>query len=521
MENNKSGGNSSLNYKSLIEESHILHNIEKLTDKLDLQTLSSRNILHKRITNTSWTSPQINTAKINGLYNKLTADNVTDLKTHFKKLSTIEASLKPLIDKYKTADELQEGSLGLLYFRGSETYHLNFVPFFLSIWCTAKKYIFPAFQILLPVFVLIAPYMLLKYVFRMPMTMTNYFDIIKQLYLGNASFSLDNMMEFMKSFVQLVGFVITLFQSTIQSYQHAKHLQTVENDIINFGSLLNSYINTYSTLMDLYKRQLNIVLPKTHIPQYNNRLLALWVISHPKYMDVLIEIVGKIELEFALAWSIYDRQFNLPVWCASQKPHLIIDAARELSICDTMKPVSINLRKNPHAILTGPNRGGKSTVLRAILQNIILSHTLGIVNAASIQLTPLHFIHSCLRLEDKPGAASLFEREIEWAVHSLRNDPHAFGFICIDELFHGTNPNDSLIASSIYLKQLWNMPNIISIISTHQFGLLDNNHNISYYCCPASENSDGTLNYAYGLEEGICKLSSVVDILNEKGLITR
>ena len=188
-----------------------------------------------------------------------------------------------------------------------------------------------------------------------------------------------------------------------------------------------------------------------------------------------------------------------------------------------MKPISIRLLG--HSILTGPNRGGKSTALRAILQNIIMAHTIGAVNARSITLTPLGFVHSCLRLEDKPGHASLFEREIEWAVDSLEMAANQFGFICIDELFHGTNPRDSLIASRIYLDKLWARSNIISIVSTHQFDLLDGDGNtinkeIQYYCCPAFEGDtdNHTLNYMYGLEPGVCRLSSVYDILQEKGL---
>jgi DNA mismatch repair ATPase MutS len=135
-----------------------------------------------------------------------------------------------------------------------------------------------------------------------------------------------------------------------------------------------------------------------------------------------------------------------------------------------------------------------------------------------MSLTPFHTVITCLRLEDIPGTASLFEREIEWAVHSLESIPATeFALILVDELFHGTNPNDSLIASNIYLKRLWEVKNALSIISTHQFKLLGNNK-IQYFCCPASKNDDGTLNYTYELKEGICRLSSVNDILIEKGL---
>jgi hypothetical protein len=253
------------------------------------------------------------------------------------------------------------------------------------------------------------------------------------------------------------------------------------------------------------------------IPVHDSpRLTALWCIQYPRALTVLQQIVGKIELQWRIAASTVNNILSLPTWdITASKPRLIMKDSGELS---TMKPISIRLLG--HSILTGPNRGGKSTALRAILQNIIMAHTIGAANAHSIILTPLEFVHSCLRLEDKPGQASLFEREIEWAVDILRGATQKFGFICIDELFHGTNPTDSLIASRIYLDKLWSRSNIISIVSTHQFDLLDgDNADIQYYCCPAFEGGENTLNYMYGLEPGICRLSSVYDILNEKGIL--
>lgn len=507
-----------MDYKSLIDESNIQNNYNIIESILQIHNQSSKDYIKQTIA-TKWnpTNSHILSNKISSLSAKLSNNDISNCTTLFQKLAITESELQQYITKYATANTIQDGSLSLLYFRGENTWQLNFIPFFLSIWCFAKKYIFPGIQLLLPILTLLAPYLLLKFVFNMPLTISNYFSLIKKLYLGNVDLSMNNFVEYMKSIIQVTGFVITLYQSASQGIQHAIHLHTIEDDINKFGSLLNSYLDNYTQLQIYYKQYFNIKLYDTGIPAQSDRLTALWYLQFPKQFSALQQIVGKIETQFCLASAVKTGSLSIPTWIKSAQPVLQIKNAMELSLYNKNgKPITIKLHK--HSILTGPNRGGKSTALRTILQTLILAHTFGIVLAESATLTPIHFIHSCLRLEDKPGKASLFEREIEWAVNSLQNNTDQFGFICIDELFHGTNPNDSLIASKHYLQQLWKQSNIISIISTHQFELVNNNDNILHYCCPATENDDGTMNYSYGLEKGICKLSSVNDILYEKGL---
>ena len=172
-----------------------------------------------------------------------------------------------------------------------------------------------------------------------------------------------------------------------------------------------------------------------------------------------------------------------------------------------------------HALLTGPNRGGKSTALRAVLRNLILAHCFGCGIGSHIELTPFDWIQSCLRLEDLPGKASLFEREVAFAAASLGRPVGKRGAVFVDELFHSTNPPDAAAASAHYLGQLWAQPQIVSMISTHVFELVETAPiGIQRLCCPADLRADGSVDYKYGLARGICKVSSVGEILQEQGL---
>jgi DNA mismatch repair ATPase MutS len=124
----------------------------------------------------------------------------------------------------------------------------------------------------------------------------------------------------------------------------------------------------------------------------------------------------------------------------------------------------------------------------------------------------------CLKPDDLPGSKSRFEREIEFTANTLRfNEPI---LIFIDELYHSTNPPDALRSCQIYCSQLWKKDNIVSVISTHLFELVENaEENIQKLCCAASIDEDGDIHFEYTLKKGICRVSSVDELLKNNGLL--
>jgi hypothetical protein len=151
-----------MDYKSLIEESNIQNNYHNIQSILNIYNQSSLNYIKNTIEK-QWephTAP-ILSSKIKALSQKISTHDISNCQDLFRKLAANESALQPFITKYSTTNNIQDGSLSLLYFRGENTWHLNFIPFFLSIWCFAKKYIFPGIQLLLPILALLAPYLLL------------------------------------------------------------------------------------------------------------------------------------------------------------------------------------------------------------------------------------------------------------------------------------------------------------------------------------------------------------------------
>jgi DNA mismatch repair ATPase MutS len=179
-----------------------------------------------------------------------------------------------------------------------------------------------------------------------------------------------------------------------------------------------------------------------------------------------------------------------------------------------------------HVLLTGPNRGGKSTLLKSLGAAVLMSQTLGIVFARSASLPIFESIITALSPADTLGKLSLFEAEIEFAkdVKAIASTLSGPMFLMMDEIFHGTNAHDGVEASQVFLDELYKMKaSIYSIVSTHYISLPDRygptmSQNLCMEATVDPADSD-RLVYTYKLRPGKNAHSSVREILRERGLL--
>ncbi len=178
-----------------------------------------------------------------------------------------------------------------------------------------------------------------------------------------------------------------------------------------------------------------------------------------------------------------------------------------------------------NVILTGPNAGGKSTVLRGIGINVFLAQTFGIAAASAMELTPFGSIATYFNIADDITAGnSMFKAEAiraHYLVHKVEKLPaHTFSFIIADELFKGSSPREEEAAAYSVAKYLGSFPTGISILATH-FGMLTTLEQKTPYFCnykvSVRINPDGTLSYPFSLEPGVSNQHIALDVLRAEG----
>ncbi len=190
--------------------------------------------------------------------------------------------------------------------------------------------------------------------------------------------------------------------------------------------------------------------------------------------------------------------------------------------------IELGQHNGQNVILTGPNTGGKSTVIKALLINMLLAQTFGIAAAKKFEMTPFKKLNCYLNITDDIAAGvSLFKAEVLRAkelITTLRTlPPHDFCFTIIDEAFSGTSPQEGEYASYKFAEQLGNFNNGMTIIATHYPKLIDleqeKSSTYKNYHVEVIREEDGSLNRTFKLLPEPSCMNIALDILAQEGVL--
>jgi hypothetical protein len=438
----------------------------------------------------------------------------------FQEIAEIEKKLNTLLS---TESDLEKESYNELLFFRPLFQPLNFIPFFLTAWSFFRVYLLPGLSFMIPFLTLLAPYIVLKFAFQVPITFQNYMTILHSMVSGDFTKGMDaaqtanaaplaiQPLQLLKKF----GIVfVTFIQGIIQPYWSYKHLSSIDNIIYDYGHLVKQFRDKYERLQDILSNH-GFTFFKCPLPSIRTeRDATARAILEASYFKMALKYIGSLEVVMSFANK---KDIQAVQWVQSDHPMFEIRDTFDFQVAESSrKTISATFYKKNHALLTGPNRGGKSTVLRALSISALLAHTYG-CSIGRAKLTPFQKMFVCLKPDDLPGSKSRFEREIEFTANTLRYEKPILVFI--DELYHSTNPPDALRSCKMYCEQLWKKSNIVSVISTHLFELVETaNPSIQRLCCSAHLDEKGDIYFDYCLTTGICKVSSVDELLKRNGL---
>ena len=172
--------------------------------------------------------------------------------------------------------------------------------------------------------------------------------------------------------------------------------------------------------------------------------------------------------------SVASYRQMLPYW---SKPQLLTGSRRKLVIEEGYhplieKPVANSMHTEKNVLLTGSNASGKSTFLRTIAVNAVLSQTIFTSVSKNYQ-APYFRIYSSMSLKDDLGGKnSYYIVEIK-ALKRILTAAEQTGcpVLCfVDEVLRGTNTVERIAASSEILKYLKDK-NVLCFAATHDIEL--------------------------------------------------
>jgi len=487
----------------------------------------------------------------------------------FEQIAASEKSVDEIINFHNVDPRILELTDQVFWKAGAMGCFLNGWGFLIEAILFWKTILMPGFAVLMPFLVIVLPFILLRTMFQMPISVTDYVKIIQRLALSNTPLGSDtSTFGSLAKYAYLIMSVGVFISNIWNQIQSAIHLRSVAEDIRNNGGLLIQYVVKCKELATLLGDQVGVATAAA--VEFDDEILNLgaygMMYNNSKALARLRDWVSEVDLEVGIARlkgicfpkvfvpqaktepKVFAPQAETDSRAAAHATtetpklneqlkqsgavefHLEINslyhpgvpAGRRIMNSVSMVPGSNNM------LVTGPNRGGKSTLCKSVGFAIMTAQSWGFAWAKSMKFVPVSRFETALAPADTLGRLSLFEAEIEFAKHLLVAASAATAdsgpcAIIMDEIFHSTNAHDGAEASLIFLKQLYAKGGcaIGSIISTHYRELPDKlQDKAKTYCMEAYDNGADGIKYTYRCVPGISTISSVREILKERGLLS-
>jgi hypothetical protein len=429
----------------------------------------------------------------------------------------------------------------MLYFRLWFLKPLNSLPWALTSVNIYKILVSPMLGILSPILYFVIPYYIIKLRYKINISFTNYirmmFTTSKILFEHGSGWTTR------LRYVSYIFSMIFYFQGIFNSLEISRTIFSLNKFVLSrVDNILAFFCKSDEILKIAYCPDIAQVffdaptsLPYQSLgvePISNNQF---WLttnfgkrLSFLKTIDAtsaktIVNQIYMVDMLNSAARLHCDYGFGFCKAVASKIPTIKIGRAWHPSINDALvvrNDIHLSAKKN--AILTGPNAGGKSTLVKSILLSVLLAQTFGVVNAEDLSFTPFEFINSQISIPDCKGKESLFEAEMhrcKFNLEHIRSMPSGYSFVIMDEIFNSTNPIEGIAGAYAIAKTLGSLKSTIVMFTTHYNYLTklqrDTKRFVNY-----KMDVMRTLNgfeFPYELTAGVSKQYIALDLLRSKG----
>lgn len=344
---------------------------------------------------------------------------------------------------------------------------------------------------------------------------------LKNIQYSKSTFSIFSLILPLMTIISLVFMIFHLFlpyssivfeiglvsQIILTFLYYSKH-QTLFEPIAHFHKSLSHYVQVF----DLIQKQ---NFQSSFLINIQNQLIHDTVAT--KVIDQLSRIAVYVGYrQNIFVFILFNALFSYDIFCAyfyqkwidnyGDKLEAWLDALADLEACMSLSVVKIDdfdvclphivndfdlsfdnlrhplidpakvigndwyLQKNMN-VITGSNMSGKTTFMRSIALNLILSYAGGFVFASDMICSPMS-IYTSMRVKDNVGEGiSTFYGELMRIKMMIEASIKQKPMICfIDEIFKGTNSLDRIAGAKATIEKL-SLPYCLTFITTHDFEL--------------------------------------------------
>lgn len=304
-------------------------------------------------------------------------------------------------------------------------------------------------------------------------------------------------------------YIKDFFESPVSAIPVSRQIKQLAKIIQAFDARLNIFVSAFLNLFLLWDLRCSIRLNTWHMRSSGQLLQGLYRISQ---FEELISFATLTYNEPAWNFPVISDLYHLQV---KELGHPLIHE-RERVVND------FNLALHPTVdIVTGSNMAGKSTFLRTIGVNMVLSYAGAPVCAKEMSLS-IFKVLSYMRIKDSLNDhTSTFKAELNRLKMIL--DATQTGqnpFVLIDEMLRGTNSRDKYLGSKVFIERLIAQCTP-ALFATHDLQLsemeIDHPAEIRNYHFDI-QIIESEMKFDYKLKHGPCKTFNAALLLKEIGL---
>lgn len=251
------------------------------------------------------------------------------------------------------------------------------------------------------------------------------------------------------------------------------------------------------------------------------RKLLRWKKENGTFISQWLEVIGQFESLICFAnfkqnnpRYIFPRINNEQVYTFKSLGHPMIDNSVRVSS-------DVDFSNNKFVVLTGSNMSGKSTFLRSIGINIILSKAGSVICAEQANMDLLDLRVSMRSTDSLSDNESYFFAEVKRLQSIMQLAQNKTCFILLDEILRGTNSDDKRNGTIKFIEKLI-QKNAIGVIATHDLEVCNTTEKYPDYLsnkCFEVDIIDDQLVFDYKLREGICQNQSATFLMKKNGII--
>jgi energy-coupling factor transporter ATP-binding protein EcfA2 len=457
---------------------------------------------------------------------------------------------KDVIWFFEDVDQNMEDLYNIVFFRFSLLRGFNHSGKVLTGYNIYRILLSPIIGVLSPIVYFIIPYFIIVFKFKFKISFHRYIRMIFSTMMSDPTaifFGGGGKTKYFKA-ISYAFSLFFYFQGLFNSVELSRSLYKISNLLVNKINGVITYLKTANTVINalwnpeiektffnwknnIQQGSLDIINTLKvidfslfsnfgeQLKQYKflNKDLIKAIVSKSYVLDSLISLI-KFKNDNAFDYTTYTVHGNKPILKIKEMWHPCLDKDKVIK-----NDFNLGQEQPNNAIITGPNAGGKSTFVKTVLINIILSQTCCISNSTNCKMTPFHYINSQISIPDCKGYESLFQAELFRCknnldvIHSL--DKSKYAFIIMDEIFNSTNVVEGISGAYAIAKKMSEYNNSMVLFTTHFTYLTKlekNTKRFKNYKMNVIMEGENII-FPYKLSKGVSKQYIALELLKKKG----